>query len=185
MQTSARAPDRRLPTHPIVTRPRKPHAPLPQSGSISTLICMKDSTATSDMPTLMAAVGEVLLCWGYVETAILDRLATIEAPAARPSKASPSSRWKGAEAVTLEIRAILAEIERLADVRNCLAHGLTAASVNPDDAHAPAVTCRTPSGNRHIAFATLLETRRDLHRLSQLIRSLPPHHNERIEPHSR
>lgn len=158
---------------------------LPQSGSISTLVCMNNSTPTPDMPTLLTAVGEVLLCWGYVETAILDRLATIEIPAAKPPKASPLSRWKGAEAVTPEMRAILAEIDRLGDVRNSLAHGLTAASVNPDDDHAPAVTCRTPSGNRYIAFSTLLETRRDLHRLSHRIRSLPSYHGDRIEPRSR
>lgn len=126
-----------------------------------------------DMQTLMAAVGEVLLTWGYVESAILDRLEALELTSAKPSKASPLSRWKIAESPTPEIVEVLAEIDRLAEFRNCLAHGLEGASVNPDDAHAPAVTCRTPAGKRHISFSTLVDAQRRLHRLSHAILVLP------------
>lgn len=125
------------------------------------------------MRDLMAAVGETLLAWGYVESAILDRLEAIEGASAKAPKTSPLARWKVAEPSTPKIGEVLAEIERLADIRNCLAHGLSAASVNLDDEFAPAVTCRTPAGKRHIAFVTLLDTRRSLHRLSHAIRSLP------------
>jgi len=146
---------------------------LPSIHSIATLDLMTHSTADPDMQMLMAAVGEVLLTWGYVESAILDRLAALEGIPTKAPKTSPVSRWKNAESPTPEIAEVLAEIERLAEVRNCLAHGLEAASVDPDDEHAPAVICRTQAGKRHISFSTMVDTQRRLHRLSHAIRALP------------
>lgn len=129
------------------------------------------STATPDMRELMAAVGEVLLCWGYVENAILDRLAALGGEAAKPSKTSPLARWKRAETATVEVAKLHDEIERLADIRNALAHGLASATVDPKNTRGAGVTCRTPSGDRHIPFATLTETRHSLFRLSHAIRA--------------
>jgi len=139
----------------------------------STLDQMTYAATDPDMRDLMAAVGEVLLCWGYLESAILDRLTAIEGPSTKLSKSSPLSRWKTAKPTTPEIAEVLAEIDRLAQVRHCLAHGLEGASVNPADAHAPAVTCRTPAGQRQISYAILVETQRSLHRLTHVVRSLP------------
>jgi len=147
---------------------------LPQNGTIATLDGMTRPAPIPDMQTLMAAVGEVLLTWGYVESAILDRLAVLEGASSKYPKTSPISRWRNAETPTPEIAALLAEIERLADVRHCVAHGLETASVNPEDAHAPAVTCRTPVGRRRLSYETLVEAQRALHRLSHEIRALPP-----------
>lgn len=131
------------------------------------------SAPPPDMPDLMAAVGEVLLCWGYVETAILERLATIDGPVAKPPRISPLARWKRAETAEAEIITLQAEVERLAQIRNYLAHRLTSATADPRDVCGPAVVCRTPSGEQRIAFTTLIEIRSSLHRLSHAIRALP------------
>lgn len=128
--------------------------------------------AAPDMRDLMAAVGEVMLTWGYVESAILYRMA-ITQPDATPRTDSPLSRWRKAEAPTPEITALLSEIDRLAVVRHALAHGLTSASVDPSGEREPAVSCRAPAGKLEITLSTLNETRRSLHRLSHAIRSLP------------
>lgn len=130
-------------------------------------------TTTPDMRDLMAAVGEVLLCWGYVENAILDRIASIGSDAAKPSKTSVLVRWKQTETDTTEMAQLLEEIERMADIRNSLAHGLASASVDPKDTQGAAVVCRTPSGERRIPFTTLIETRDCLSRLSHSVRELP------------
>lgn len=138
---------------------------------------MAISNPTPDMRDLMAAVGEVLLCWGYVESAILDRLAEISGTRFKPSKTSPLARWKLAERDSPEVTELLAEVKRLACVRNCLAHGLTSATADPKDILGAAVVCRTPSGLQRIAFETLVETRRALRRLSHAIRTLPADDN--------
>jgi len=56
-----------------------------------------------DMRDLMAAVDEVVLYCGYVEAAILERLAAIDGPAAKPPKISPLARWKRAETAKAEV----------------------------------------------------------------------------------
>ena len=124
------------------------------------------------MRDLMAAVGEVLLCWGYVEAAILDRLAAIGEYTTMPLKTSPLARWKKAERATDRIAELQAAIERLADIRNALAHGLASATVGPNGKGGAAVVCRTSSGDQRIEFETLMETGRLLFRASHAVRAL-------------
>lgn len=131
------------------------------------------SNLNPDMRDLMAAVGEVLLTWGYFEAAILDRLTAIDDHAAGRAKTSPLFRWRTLEPITPTTAGMAAEIDRLAEIRHALAHGLKSATVDPDHPERASVTCRTIDGERRMAISTLIEARDSLHRLSHAIRSLP------------
>ena len=126
-----------------------------------------------DMRDLMAAVGEVLLAWGYVEAAILDRLTAIDDHAAGRAKTSPLFRWRTLEPITPTPAGMAAEIDRLAEIRHALAHGLKSATVDPDQPERASVTCRTIERERRFELSILIEARGSLHRLSHAIRSLP------------
>ncbi|MER8371108.1 hypothetical protein [Mesorhizobium sp. M1406] len=124
-----------------------------------------------DMRDLMAAVGEVLLCWGYVEAAIRKRLSVISPADMKASKTPVLLRWRKVEPPTPELAELLKEIDRLAIVRNCLAHGLASASANPWEPEEPEVACRLGEMDKTVTLSELRETARSLHRVSHAIRS--------------
>jgi hypothetical protein len=125
-----------------------------------------------DMRDLMAEVGHVLLTWGYVEAAFRERLAKIEPTDIKPSKTPVLTRWRKAEPKTPAFVELSAEIERLAAIRNCLAHGLSSASANPWGSEEPEVVCKMPEGEVTISLSTLQEAQRGLHRASHRVRAL-------------
>lgn len=124
------------------------------------------------MRDLMAAVGEVLLCWGYVEAAIRKRLSVISPADMKASKSPVLLRWRKAEPPTPELAELLEEIDRLAIVRNCLAHGLASASANPWQPNEPEVSCQLNGVSRTIPLSQLQETARSLHRVSHAIHTI-------------
>src|SRR5689334_1592162 len=104
-----------------------------------------------DMRDLMATVGELLLLWGYLESAVRQRVASIEATDSKTSKASILARWRKAEKATRpkdsKLAQIFADIEEVAAMRNCIAHGLTSASANPWSSDEPEVVCVMPDAS--------------------------------------
>lgn len=98
------------------------------------------------MRDLMAAVGEVLLFWGFLETAMREYLALIDpVEAILPTKAPVLSQWRKAKADRRDARFVqlFADIEEVAELRNCLAHGLSSASADPRSRDEAAVICIT------------------------------------------
>lgn len=133
-----------------------------------------------DMRDLLAAVGEVLLTWGYLEHEMEQWIATIcGSQVLRAATRAPIiSLWRDAVA-RLAINdtdiwaELLADVEVVASVRNLLAHGLSAASVDLRDSKEAHVVCRARDGTRRsIALSELLETERQLHSLRRRVREL-------------
>jgi hypothetical protein len=109
------------------------------------------------MDDLLAAVGYVLLEWGYLERGMKRWLAPGE------SSASVFSRWKRELETVADAKRedLLAEIEELYLIRSLLAHGLSSASVHPRKE--PHVSCRTREGaKRCLTLVELKETRKRL-----------------------
>ena len=92
-----------------------------------------------DLTETLAAVGRALLAWGWLETemtVVLDRQGA-------PPHASPIARWRQAHhLLPSSLFDRTAEIERLAGVRNLIAHGLSAARSLPT----PEVEVRAQGG---------------------------------------
>lgn len=83
---------------------------------------------------LLAAVGEVMLRWGYLESSMLKSLGG-------PSRSPVVQRWL----VTGEPDAeIVAEIKDAAAVRHLLAHGLCEIQARPRHGGEAEVVCRDP-----------------------------------------
>ena len=96
---------------------------------------------------LMAAVGEILLRWGYLELEMLKKLEVVR-EGAMP-RAAPLQQWRAAGAQALaDVSPWTEEIERAAQIRNLLAHGLIGGHAQPE-ASAPHVVCRDLDGMRH------------------------------------
>ena len=134
---------------------------------------MTDSTLSAenrdDMRDLMAAVGQALLCWGYAEAAIRDRVSAFSVP--QTSGRGPALvRWREMGRTSAEAIQLVIEIEPLASIRNYLAHGLASASVYPDAE--PRVVCRLPEGKQTFNLSTLREVADQLHMISHRIRDL-------------
>lgn len=96
---------------------------------------------------LMAAVGEVLLRWGYLELEMLKKL-EVGREGSMP-RAAPLQQWRVAGARALaDVSGWTEEIERAAQIRNLLAHGLIGGHAQPE-VGAPHVVCRDLDGVRH------------------------------------
>jgi len=132
------------------------------------------------MTDLLAAVGEVLLLWGHLETAMRERIAAIprDRPEAPPKNASVLSEWRKAEEQTqagrvLQWEELLADIAEGAAIRNCLAHGLSSASANPWGSTEAQVVCRLKDGSdRTLTLSELKQAGRTLHELRMRVQNL-------------
>lgn len=110
---------------------------------------------------LMAAVGEVLLRWGYLELEMLKKLEA-NGEGSMP-RAAPLQRWRVAGVrSSSDVSAWTEEIERAAQIRNLLAHGLIGGHAQPETG-VPHVVCRDLDGARHeIKHADLIATAQHL-----------------------
>ena len=110
---------------------------------------------------LQAAVGEVMLFWGFLENAMLKALGEASSPSTR----APSivQQWQATFDPGSEI---VGEIKEAAATRHILAHGLCGIHARPDhggDAH---VSCRGLDGAFiSITLGKLRETSQRLERL--------------------
>lgn len=92
----------------------------------------------------MAAVGEVLLRWGYLETEMLKKIS--ESGYGPTPHSTPIRQWRLVSARSAsDLSAWTDEIERAARLRNLLAHGLIGGSAQPVKGD-PGVTCRDLDG---------------------------------------
>lgn len=119
---------------------------------------------------LTAAVGEVMLRWGFLEDEMLKKVEAsghILLP-----RAPPIQQWRLASTRSaLDVSGWTDEIERAAQIRNMLAHGFVGGSSQPAEGE-PFVVCRDIDGERRsLAYDTLKATaqaidllRRRLHR---------------------
>lgn len=117
---------------------------------------------------LLAAVGEVLLYWGYLEGAMVETLGD------RP--AAPALVWKWQTACKPSDETI-GEIREMAAVRNLLAHGLCGVDARPRHGGEAEVVCRAGDGDlKRLTLGELRDTaqRLDLLRLSIDIRPAAP-----------
>lgn len=99
------------------------------------------TSASPDLKDVMAAIGEVMLRWGFLESVMLDRLGNVgvELHATAP----PIQQWRRAcIGVGQPFALWLGEIEQAAAIRNLLAHGLCEARSLPT----PEVRCRQAGG---------------------------------------
>lgn len=110
----------------------------------------------------MAAVGEVLLRWGYLELAMLEKL-ELSREGSMP-RATPLQKWRVAAArSSADISTWTEEIELAAQTRNLLAHGLIGGHAQPGGGGDPYVICRDLDGIRHeIKHADLIAAAQSL-----------------------
>lgn len=128
-------------------------------------------TPGPDLRDLLAAVGQLLLAWGWLEEAIRMRLTEIEPSITKP-KDPILRRWFGKEDHTPEFLALYNEIVHLSETRNTIAHGLASARGNPWEYREPAVVCRTQSGEVTITLSELRLVGDSLGRASHRVRKL-------------
>lgn len=131
----------------------------------------------------MAAVGEVMLRWGFLETEMLKKLgASGYGPIPR---AAPLQQWRIVSARSAsDVSAWTEEIERSAQIRNLLAHGLIGGDARPTVGD-PGIVCRDMDGQHHaISYETLLATAKILDIVRHRLRREPddmltvaPHHD--------
>lgn len=99
------------------------------------------TSAEPDLQDVMAAIGEVMLRWGFLEAVMMDKLD--QASAVIHPTAPPIQQWRRASThIGQPFVQWLEEIERAAVVRNLLAHGLNGARSVPRCE----VYCRQPGG---------------------------------------
>lgn len=102
------------------------------------------------MRDLMATIGEVLLLWGFLETALRGRLAALGEGEAGNTKLPLLARWQHAEQTEAphdpHFARLVEDMVAAAAVRNSLAHGLSSASVDPQGSEEPRVVCRDRDG---------------------------------------
>lgn len=102
------------------------------------------------MRDLMATIGEVLLLWGYLETAMRNRLATLSNGEAGNTRIPLLTRWLHAEQSVASddphFSQLVEDIIAAVAVRNSLAHGLSSASVDPRESEEPRVVCHGRDG---------------------------------------
>ncbi|PBB34331.1 hypothetical protein [Mesorhizobium sp. WSM3882] len=134
-----------------------------------------------DMRDLLAAVGEVLLKWAFLEHDMEKSLRTGRRAVGRTLSADRTpiiKLWRDTVRLSAtdptDVRsALLADVEEVASVRNSLAHGLWSASANPKNGKQAEVVCRARDGTyRTITFPELLETEARLHSLRERVRML-------------
>lgn len=121
---------------------------------------------------LSAAVGEVLLCWGFLEDEMLKK---VEASGhSLPSRATPIQQWRLACARSAtDASGWTDEIEQAAQIRNMLAHGFVGGSSQPVEGE-PFVVCRDIDGQRrNLTYDTLKATAQNLDLLRLRLRREP------------
>lgn len=120
---------------------------------------------TSSLPLvfkdLTAAVGEVMLRWGFLEDEMLKKVEAsghILLP-----RAPPIQQWRLASTRSaLDVSGWTDEIERAAQIRNMLAHGFVGGSSQPAEGE-PFVVCRDIDGERRsLAYDTLRTTAQNI-----------------------
>lgn len=110
---------------------------------------------------LHAAVGEVMLFWGFLENAMLKALSEAESPTTR--RLPIVQQWQAAFDPDSEI---VGEIKKAAATRHLLAHGLCGLYARPDHGGEAHVTCRGFDGAVvPITLGQLRETSQRLERL--------------------
>lgn len=112
---------------------------------------MTDETPSGpDMRDLMATIGEVLLLWGFLETAMRKRLAALCNGEAGNTKMPLLAQWQNAEQTVApddpHFAQLVEDIIAAAAVRNSLAHGLSSASVDPRGSEEPRIVCHGRDG---------------------------------------
>lgn len=115
---------------------------------------------------VLAAIGGLMLRWGFLETELLARL---DAAGATPLPArSPLQRWRQAgDRLPERLAALTPEIDRAARLRHLIAHGLIGAQSHPT----PEVRCRSLDGASVVMpLADLVEAAEEIDRLRLLIR---------------
>jgi hypothetical protein len=103
---------------------------------------------------ILAVVGAIMLRWGLLETAMLERLGE--------RRATPGlfARWRSACGPSAET---VREIERLAAIRHLLAHGLCGVEGRAAGAGTASVLCRREDGSTStISLVALRATAQDL-----------------------
>ncbi|TIO72902.1 hypothetical protein [Mesorhizobium sp.] len=126
----------------------------------------------------MATVGEVLLMWGFLERAMRERLALRQANAKPRAKSSTLIQWRKAEEQAkgggdLGLIQLFAEIEKVAMIRNYLAHGLSSASADPRSNQEAAVVCVMPDGrSRRLTWTEMQVAKDHLHTVTNRVRDL-------------
>ena len=121
---------------------------------------------------LMAAVGEVMLRWGYLEVEMLKKLEA--SGQGLVPRAAPIQQWRLASARSAsDVSAWTEEIEHAVQIRNLLAHGLIGGHSQPAEGD-PAVICRDIDGQRHtVSYDALMAAARNLDLLRLRLRREP------------
>ncbi len=121
---------------------------------------------------LLAAVGEVMLRWGYLEIEMLKKL---EASGCEQlPRLSPIQQWRVvSKRSPLSVAAWTAEIETAVQIRNLLAHGLVGGYAQPEEG-SPRVVCRDIDGERHtVTYVALISAAQNLDLLRLRLRREP------------
>lgn len=120
---------------------------------------------------LMAAVGDVMLRWGYLEIEMLKKL---EASGEQLPRVSPIQQWRVVSKRShSNVAAWTAEIENAVQIRNLLAHGLVGGYAQPEEG-SPRVVCRDIDGERHtVTYVALISAAQNLDLLRLRLRREP------------
>lgn len=124
-------------------------------------------TQPATLDDVLAAVGRILLTWGFLENELLSRLAAAGLAPPFPGQ-SPLHRWRQAgDRLPERLNALTPEIERAAQTRNLISHGLAGAQSYPT----PEVRCRSHDGASVVmTLADLLVAAEEIDHLRLLIR---------------
>lgn len=105
---------------------------------------------------LLAAVGEVMLRWGYLESAMLKALGGSSRPPI-------VQRWLATAGLGAEV---VDEVKDAAGIRHLLAHGLCEIQARPRHGGEAEVVCRDPDDNLvRIGLGRIREVAQSLDRL--------------------
>lgn len=121
---------------------------------------------------LMAAVGEVMLRWGFLEIEMLKKLEASDRE--QFPRLSPIQQWRiVSKPSSLSVAAWTAEIENAVQIRNLLAHGLVGGHAQPEEG-SPRVVCRDIDGeHRDVTYAALVSAAQNLDLLRLRLRREP------------
>ncbi|SFO45023.1 hypothetical protein SAMN03159463_01946 [Mesorhizobium sp. NFR06] len=119
-----------------------------------------DPAPEPNMRDLMAAVAYVLLHWGWLEEEVRARIEAAE-PDRQLSEGSLWVHWREVEPEACQ--RVRSNMQRLIDVRNCLAHGLCGAKADPRSGSEPYVVCQTGAGRRLFKMSELERVADALH----------------------
>lgn len=112
----------------------------------------KLSNQEPELRDVLAAIGKVMLCWGYLEALMLEKL--WECGVACHPTAPPIQQWRNAGRQFGPVFASWTEeIEAVAAIRNKLAHTINGARSLPN----PEVLCRAECGRIVVLSLSELE----------------------------